>query len=124
LERHNNFDAFAHIDYMCRYMPYADKELILGEAPELFDQVFKLLIAKEKPLEINTRRLDDAGAMAALLAVYRRYAQLGGKYAVIGSDAHYKEHVGRRMREALSLADEAGLEPVYFRERKMRKMRS
>ena len=33
LERHNNFDAFAHIDYMCRYMPYADKELILGEAP-------------------------------------------------------------------------------------------
>lgn len=124
LEWHNNFDAFAHIDYMCRYMPYADKELILGEAPELFDQVFKLLIAKEKPLEINTRRLDDAGAMAALLAVYRRYAQLGGKYAVIGSDAHYKEHVGRRMREALSLADEAGLEPVYFRERKMRKMRS
>ena len=122
--RHNNFDAFAHIDYMCRYMPYADKELILGEAPELFDQVFKLLIAKEKPLEINTRRLDDAGAMAALLAVYRRYAQLGGKYAVIGSDAHYKEHVGRRMREALGLADEAGLEPVYFRERKMRKMRS
>ena len=83
-----------------------------------------LLIAKEKPLEINTRRLDDAGAMAALLAVYRRYAQLGGKYAVIGSDAHYKEHVGRRMREALGLADEAGLEPVYFRERKMRKMRS
>ena len=75
LERHNNFDAFAHIDYMCRYMPYADKELILGEAPELFDQVFKLLIAKEKPLEINTRRLDDAGAMASLLAVYRRYAQ-------------------------------------------------
>ena len=36
------------------------------------------------------------------------YAQLGGKYAVIGSDAHYKEHVGRRMREALGLADEAG----------------
>ena len=36
----------------------------------------------------------------------------------------HKEHVGRRMREALSLADEAGLEPVYFRERKMRKMRS
>ena len=46
------------------------------------------------------------------------------RFAVIGSDAHYKEHVGRRMREALSLADEAGLEPVYFRERKMRKMRS
>ncbi len=124
LELRNNFDAFAHIDYMCRYMPFTDKELILGEAPELFDRVFKLLIAKEKPLEINTRRLDDAGAVTALLTLYRRYAQLGGQYAVIGSDAHYKEHVGRRMKEALTLADEAGLEPVYFKERKMRKIRS
>ena len=124
LELRNNFDAFAHIDYMCRYMPFTDKELILGEAPELFDRVFKLLIAKEKPLEINTRRLDDAGAMTALLTLYRRYAQLGGQYAVIGSDAHYKEHVGRRLKEALTLADEAGLEPVYFKERKMRKIRS
>ncbi|MCC8158645.1 MAG: histidinol-phosphatase HisJ family protein [Phascolarctobacterium sp.] len=123
LKLHDNFDAFAHIDYMCRYMPFADKELRLGEAPELFDEVFKLLIAKEKPLEINTRRLDDPGALAALLTLYRRYAQLGGKYAVIGSDAHYKEHVGRGLMEALTLADEAGLEPVYFKERKMRKMR-
>ena len=57
--------------------------------------------------------MDDAGAMAALLAVYRRYAQLGGKYAVIGSDAHYKEHVGRRMREALVLADEAGWSCIF-----------
>lgn len=123
LELHNNFDAFAHIDYMCRYMPFADKELIFSEAPELFDQVFKLLIAKEKPLEINSRRLDDPNAMSTLLTLYRRYAQLGGKYAVIGSDAHYQEHVGRRLKEALFLADAAGLEPVYFKERKMRKMR-
>ncbi|MFQ9935255.1 MAG: hypothetical protein ACLRXQ_03530 [Phascolarctobacterium faecium] len=45
--------------------------------------------------------------MASLLAC-TTLCTAGGKYAVIGSDAHYKEHGGRRMREALSLADEAG----------------
>lgn len=47
-----------------------------------------------------------------------------GKYTVLGSDAHYQEHVGRWLTEALALADAAGLEPVYFKERKMRKMRN
>lgn len=124
LELHDNFVLFAHIDYMCRYMPFTDKELVLSEAPELFDQVFKILVAKEKPLEINTRRLNDPLAVQALLKLYKRYALLGGKYTVLGSDAHYQEHVGRWLTEALALADAAGLEPVYFKERKMRKMRN
>lgn len=124
LELHDNFDAFAHIDYMCRYMPFTDKELVLSEAPELFDKVFKILVEKEKPLEINTRRLNDPLAVQALLKLYKRYALLGGKYTVLGSDAHYQEHVGRWLTEALALADAAGLEPVYFKERKMRKMRN
>lgn len=123
LELHDNFDAFAHIDYMCRYMPFDNQELVLSEAPELFDQVLQMLIAKGKPLEINTRRLDSKMTQAALLQLYRRYAELGGKYAVVGSDAHYREHVGRRLPEALAIAAAAGLEPVYFKERQLRKMR-
>ena len=123
LQLHDNFDAFAHIDYMCRYMPFLDQEFVLDEAPELFDQVFRLLIEKEKPLEINTRRLDNPKSAEALLTLYKRYAELGGRYAVLGSDAHYAEHVGRRLQEALILAEAAELELVYFKERKMRKMR-
>lgn len=124
LKLHDNFDAFAHIDYMCRYMPYTDKELRLSEAPELFDEVLRTLAEKEKPLEINTRRLDEQQATASLLALCKRYAELGGRYAVIGSDAHYGEHVGRRLKEALSMADATGLMPVYFKERKIIRMRS
>lgn len=75
-------------------------------------------------MEINTRRLNDPLAVQALLKLYKRYALLGGKYTVLGSDAHYQEHVGRWLTEALALADAAGLEPVYFKERKMRKMRN
>lgn len=121
LEQHSNYDAFAHIDYMCRYWPYqgAERHLRLQDAPEAFDKLFKLLIEQNKPIEINTRRLDDEEAAAYLLEIYQRYQQLGGRYCTLGSDAHYKEHVGRRLEAALAMAKAAGLQPVYFKERKM-----
>ena len=120
LKEHENFDAFAHIDYICRYWPYegTEKELHLEDNPEGFDEIFKLLIAKNKPMEINTRRLDDEKAYAGLVPIYTRYKELGGKYVVIGSDAHYEEHVGRRVNLALKMAKEIGLIPVYFKARK------
>ena len=124
LEQHDNFDAFAHIDYICRYWPYEGEEahLRLQDNPEQFDKLFRLLITKNKPLEINTRRLDDPKAAAALLPLYRRYHELGGKYCTLGSDAHYEEHVGRRLQEALAIAKAADLQPVYFRNRQMKIM--
>jgi len=61
-------------------------------------------------------------ATAGLLPLYKRYRELGGKYCTLGSDAHYKEHVGRRLQEALALAAQAELTPVYFKARKMQIM--
>lgn len=124
LEQDRDFDSFAHIDYICRYWPYtgAERELRLQDAPELFDRLFNLLIKKNIPIEINTRRLDDEAAAAGLLPLYKRYRALGGEYCTIGSDAHYAEHVGRRLPEALRMAAACGLTPVYFQGRKMRIM--
>jgi histidinol-phosphatase (PHP family) len=124
LEQKRDFDAFAHIDYICRYWPYegAERELHLEDAPEQFDRLLQLLVEQNKPIEINTRRLDDAAAVAGLLPIYKRYHELGGRYCTIGSDAHYAEHVGRRLQPALELARQAGLTPVYFKARKMQIM--
>ncbi len=119
VESHQDFDAFAHIDYLTRYWIYEGEYLELADAPELFDKLFNLLIAKGKPLEINTRRLDDEQAVASLLAIYKRYQELGGKYCTLGSDAHYVEHIGRRLDVAMQMARECNLTPVYFKERKM-----
>ena len=107
---------------MCRYMPYDDKELVYAEAPELFDEVFKLLITMDKAIEINTRRLDSSDAVNSLLVLYKRFGELGGRYVTLGSDAHYKEHVGRRLDIAREIAEAAGLVPVYFEQRKMQRM--
>jgi len=124
LETHDNYDAFAHIDYICRYWPYegVEKQLHLEDNPAKFDKLFKLLISGNKPIEINTRRLADAEAAKALLPIYARYQALGGKYCTIGSDAHYTEHIGRDLSIAIKLAQATGLQPVYFRERKMQPM--
>ena len=80
------------------------------------------MIEQNKPIEINTRRLDDVAAVAGLLPLYKRYRELGGKYCTLGRDAHYKEHVGRRLQEALALAAQAELTPVYFKARRMQIM--
>ena len=118
-ENHNNFDAFGHIDYICRYWPYADKEFHMEENQQEWDRLFTVLIEKNKPIEINTRRLDSEAAVKALLPLYKRYKELGGKYCTLGSDAHYTEHIGRRLGVAAAIAKEAELQPVYFKERKM-----
>lgn len=119
VQEHQQFDAFAHIDYICRYWPYEEKEFDLQKHQELFDRLFSVLIAKNKPLEINSRRLDNAKSLQALAQICRRYRYLGGKYCTLGSDAHYQEHVGRRMDVCNQLAMQADLQPVYFKERKM-----
>lgn len=121
LEQERDFDSLAHIDYICRYWPFQgeDRELRLQDAPHLFDRLFKLLANSGKSMEINTRRLADPASAAALAKIYKRYAALGGKYCTLGSDAHLQEHVGRGIKQALRLAGECGLRPVYFINRKM-----
>lgn len=119
LEQHSNFDAFAHIDYICRYWPYENNQLCLADNQAKYDKLFKLLIDGNKPIEINTRRLDSEEALKALVPLYQRYRALGGCYCTLGSDAHYLEHIGRRLDKALSIAKLADLKPVYFKERKM-----
>lgn len=80
--------------------------------------MFRLLIAGDKALEINTRRLGDDSTIPPLMKLYKRFRELGGKYATLGSDAHYKEHVGRDFAKGKQIADEAGLTLVYYKDRK------
>lgn len=118
LKLYPDFDTYGHIDYICRYMPYEDKHLYYADHPAMWDEVFKLLIAGDKAIEINTRRLDDPAALPPLKVLYQRFKALGGKYVTLGSDAHYTEHVGRRLDIAARLAKACGLQIVHFKERK------
>lgn len=113
------FDSLGHIDYICRYAPYEDKEIYLREYGELIDEILKCLIDQNLAMEINTRRLGERSAIKNLLDIYKRYKELGGQYVTIGSDSHNTKAVGFGLDLALEIAERALLKPVYFRNRKI-----
>ncbi len=111
-------DSLGHIDYIARYARFDDPELHYGEFQDELDAVLGRVAEREKALEINTRRMGDADVVAALLPVYHRFRQLGGKLVTIGSDAHRPEEIGKHFAVATDLAAACGLRPVYYRDRK------
>lgn len=118
LQSFHDFDTLGHIDYICRKAPYEDSNLYYQDFPELIDTILGLLIQENKALELNTRRLGDPDAVRALLPLYQRYQQLGGRYITIGSDAHAPSSVGAYFKEAGRLTAACRLTPVYFKERR------
>lgn len=117
---HNEFiDVLAHIDYIARYADFENPELKYGDFPEEVDAVLGALIVTDTVLELNTRRCSDASVLKALLPIYKRYREMGGRYITIGSDAHKAEALGGNFSMAWDFAEECGLKPVVFCERKM-----
>ena len=124
IEVNDFFDSLGHIDYLSRYCPFAEKEIRYRDYIELYDRIFSALLKKGKVMEINTDRLaGDRGASAAgtTREICAAYASRGGRYVTLGSDAHAAGEVGRCFDTALGIAKSTGLEPVYFRERAMRR---
>ena len=115
----DDFDTLGHVDYICRYAAYDDPEIYLEDFYDEWTSICRALIEKEKVLELNTRRLDNRFAVEKLVPLYKHYKILGGKYITIGSDAHKTIDVGKEFSFAHDLADNIGLKPVYFKNRKM-----
>ena len=112
-------DVLGHVDYICRYAPYTEPGLSYARWEEGIDRVLKAVLETDTVLELNTRRFGDTLAIKQLVAIYRRYYELGGRYITIGSDAHKAEAIGAYFAQALDFAAACGLQPVTFVERKM-----
>ena len=116
-----DFDALGHIDYICRAAPYDNPEIDYPTFAAQIDAVLKIVVEREKVLELNTRRFYSARAVEELVPVYKKYRELGGRYVTIGSDAHKVAAVGNYFERALKFARELDLTPVTFCERKLEK---
>lgn len=119
LKAYDFVDSLGHIDYICRYAPYEDPEIYYEEFSDHIDEVLKIIIEKEKAMEINTRRLGLKNTRESLLDIYKRFKQLGGKYVTLGSDSHKESAIGMNFDYAIDIAKICGLKNVYFKERKM-----
>ena len=119
IKQHEFANILGHVDYICRYAPYAKKDICYEEFHDTIDTLWQTIIDKDIVPELNTRRFDNSNNISILLKLYERYAMLGGKYVSIGSDAHKPENIGFAFKEAYALLDKLNLQPVYFVNRQM-----
>jgi histidinol-phosphatase (PHP family) len=112
------FDSLAHIDYVSRVSPFPEKNVLYEAYPEEYDVIFRLLAERELAMEINTARLSDKAAFGNLQRLFSRFRELGGRYVTVGSDAHQASDLARNFNLAKQIWNDAGLTPVYYRERK------
>jgi histidinol-phosphatase (PHP family) len=114
IQAHPFIQVLGHIDYICRYAPYPDPELLYGEFAAEIDAVLREIIDRGIVLELNTRRLGSRRALKALAQILARYRQLGGQSVTIGSDAHEAGAIGSHFSAAVELAHAMGLSLVTF----------
>ena len=122
VKQYDFIDSLGHIDYISRYAIYNDKEIHYNEFNEYINEVLKIIVHKEKVMEINTRRMGSKESFNNLINIYKAYSQIGGKYVTIGSDAHQAEDIGNYFNEAIRICEICDLRPVYFKKRKMEYM--
>ena len=109
------FQALGHLDYVVRYGKSREKEYSYTDYADIIDEILKLLIEKEKGLEVNS-----AGLKYGLPFAYphpdvlKRYRELGGEIITIGADAHKPEHIAYDFAKAEEILKSCGFK--YYTE--------
>lgn len=106
------FDVMGHLTYFSRYCPFADKQIRYSDAPGLWDELLKTLIARGKGIEINTSTKGTLDFFMPDVDIARRFYELGGEIVTIGSDAHVPCAVARHRTQAVKMLKNAGFDAI------------
>ena len=104
---------------MCRAAPYENPEIEYSTFKDDIDKILKIIVEREKVLELNTRRFNTRRGIKELVPIYKKYKELGGKYVTLGSDAHRVEAVCNYFDRAIDFVKELDLQIVTFCERQL-----
>ena len=106
-----DYDALAHLGYCGKFAPFAPeiRPLRWHHAPDHLDLLLRNLAQAGKALEINTSGLKQTDSPIPGWDILRRFAELGGEFVTLGSDAHAADFVGYRLEDARRIAITAGL---------------
>ena len=117
-----DFDNVGHFEYITRYAGYDDRSLRYKDHSDLFDELLQELIYKGKGFEVNTGSFRDKPGIRTCeydIAVLKRYKELGGEIASLGSDAHDTAYIGYKFDVFKDILIEAGFShAAYFEKRK------
>lgn len=114
----DTYDVLGHITYALRYMAAAGVHLELAPYREELAEIFQIVIAKGKGIEINTSGLRQAyGDTFPNLECLKLYRDLGGEILTIGSDAHSNLDLGKGIAQGLDIARAAGFTNISYFEK-------
>ena len=109
------FQTLGHLDYVVRYGKSMEKEYSYTDYAYIIDEILKLLIEKEKGLEVNSAGLKYGLPFAHPHPdVLKRYRELGGEIITIGADAHKPEHIAYDFAKAEEILKSCGFK--YYTE--------
>ena len=101
---HDEFDVLGHLTYIGRARCNPAKTPVkLEDHREVVEEIFKVLIAKGKGIEINTSGVDRIGAFLPTEDYVRLFKKLGGEIVTTGSDSHNVARVGQYIPEATEI---------------------
>ncbi len=119
LTEFDNFDTCAHIDYVLRYIGDTDLSCHTGKLA----QIFALLIAGNKALEINTKMFPQQESVRRREEIIKMYTSQGGTKFTIGSDRHSVKTHKNGFDTVVQLLKKYGIDYVYtFIDRKEQKI--
>lgn len=109
------FQTLGHLDYVVRYGKSREKEYSYTDYADIIDEILKLLIEKERGLEVNSAGLKYGLPFAHPHPdVLKRYRELGGEIITIGADAHKPEHIAYDFAKAEEILKSCGFK--YYTE--------
>ena len=104
IEVNDDFEVFAHIDYLTRQIHKAGRTHDPTGFEEEYRETLKALARSSRVLEINTRiGLDPL--------IVQWWHEAGGQAVSFGSDAHTPAAVGHGFAEAAAMAESIGFRP-------------
>ena len=116
-----DYDCLAHLTYPIRYICSINgREYDINRNIKTIKEIFKILIEKEKSLEINTSCMNSSWENTLPdFNLIKIYYDMGGKIITLGSDAHLNDRLGVGFEFVIEKLKEIGFKQYYiFKKRK------
>lgn len=103
-----SYDIVAHIGYVSRNAPYADKKLRYEEFHALIDAILQKIVEKGKILEVNSSARGAGSDFLPDTDILTRYFELGGRLVSFASDAHDTLRIAEKRELVVSALKKIG----------------
>ncbi len=102
------YDIVAHLGYVSRNAPYADRKLRLADYRGVIEDILRTVIKKEKILEINSSSKGAGSDFLPDVDILERYYELGGRLVSFASDSHDTLRIADRRETVVAALKKIG----------------